>query len=51
MKILAIDFGSKRIGLAIGDTLTQTANPYPQQLTGEMEKRIELIKDLSLIHI
>jgi putative Holliday junction resolvase len=29
MKVLAVDFGSRRIGLAVGDTLTRVATPLP----------------------
>jgi len=29
MKILAIDFGAKRMGLAVGDTGTRSASPLP----------------------
>ena len=27
MKVLAVDYGSRRIGLAVGDTLTRVATP------------------------
>jgi putative Holliday junction resolvase len=29
MKVLAVDYGSRRIGLAVGDTLTRVATPLP----------------------
>ncbi len=29
MKVLAVDYGSKRVGLAVGDSLTRVATPLP----------------------
>ncbi len=34
MKVLAIDYGSKRIGLAVGNTLTRVATPLGQIAAG-----------------
>lgn len=47
MKVLAIDFGSKRIGLAVGNSLTRLATPLGQipahnrrQVMEEISRRI-----------
>jgi putative Holliday junction resolvase len=34
MKVLAVDYGSKRIGLAVGNTLTRVATPLGQITAG-----------------
>ena len=36
MKVLAVDYGSKRIGLAVGNTLTRVATPLGQIAAGNM---------------
>jgi putative Holliday junction resolvase len=48
MKVLAVDFGSKRIGLAVGNSLTRVATPLGQiagrnrgHALAEILKRIE----------
>jgi len=40
MKVLAVDFGSRRIGLAVGDTLTRVATPLP--LVAAVNRRVAL---------
>jgi len=47
MKVLAIDYGSRRIGLAVGDALTRIASPLGQiaardleQVAAEIRRRI-----------
>jgi putative Holliday junction resolvase len=35
MKVLAVDYGRKRVGLAVGDTLTRVAAPLPLIAGGE----------------
>ena len=34
MKVLAVDYGSRRVGLAVGDTLTRVAAPLGQVAAG-----------------
>jgi len=46
MKILAIDFGLKRIGIAIGDTTLNTSIPINPILCQGKEKDIVKIKNL-----
>ena len=36
MKVLAVDYGSKRIGLAVGNTLTRVATPLGQVAAGSL---------------
>jgi putative Holliday junction resolvase len=36
MKVLAIDYGSKRMGLAVGNTLTRVATPLGQIAAGNI---------------
>ncbi len=36
MKVLAIDYGSKRLGLAVGNTLTRVATPLGQIAAGNI---------------
>jgi putative Holliday junction resolvase len=38
MKVLAVDYGSKRIGLAVGDALTRVASPLGQIAAGDLEQ-------------
>jgi len=47
MKVLAVDYGSKRIGLAVGNSLTRVATPLGQIAAGniaavlaEIQKRV-----------
>lgn len=47
MKVLAVDYGSKRIGLAVGDTQTRVATPLgqiasgnPQNALAQIQKRV-----------
>ncbi|MBU0951692.1 MAG: Holliday junction resolvase RuvX [Elusimicrobia bacterium] len=53
MRILAIDYGEKRIGLAVSDPLGITAQPYATlQKDGTEAKRIlEIIKDKEVTKI
>jgi putative holliday junction resolvase len=37
MKVLAVDYGSKRIGLAVGNSLTRVATPLGQVAAGNIE--------------
>ncbi len=37
MKVLAVDYGSRRIGLAVGNTLTRVATPLGQIAAGNHE--------------
>jgi putative Holliday junction resolvase len=37
MKVLAVDYGSKRIGLAVGNTLTRVATPLGQVEAGSRQ--------------
>jgi len=37
MKVLAVDFGSKRIGLAVGNSQTRVATPLGQIAAGNIE--------------
>ncbi len=48
MKVLAVDFGSRRVGLAVGDSLTRVATPLPliaardrRAVVEEIRKRVE----------
>lgn len=44
MRVLAVDFGSKRIGLAIGESATGIASPKPSQTSKEgLKPNAELI--------
>ncbi len=38
MKVLAVDYGSQRIGLAVGDTLTRVATPLGQIAARDLEQ-------------
>jgi putative Holliday junction resolvase len=38
MKVLAVDYGSKRIGLAVGDALTRVASPLGQIAAKDLEQ-------------
>ena len=44
MKVLAIDFGMKRIGLAVGNTELQTASPLPPIIRKNSKQAIVEIK-------
>ena len=46
MKILAIDFGKKRMGFALGDTTINTATPLEQINRKSQEQDINYIRDL-----
>ena len=46
MKILAIDFGKKRLGFALGDTSINTALPLKQIDRKNSAQDIQYIKDL-----
>ncbi len=46
MKILAIDFGTKRMGFAVGDTATHTAAPLKQINRKNKERDIDYIRNL-----
>jgi len=46
MKILAIDYGSKRMGFAIGNTLLKTANPLEPLTRKNLRHDITHISDL-----
>lgn len=46
MKILAIDFGNKRLGFALGDTTINTATPLKQIDRKNNAQDIQYIKDL-----
>jgi putative Holliday junction resolvase len=46
MKILAIDFGLKRIGFAFGNTVIRTAVPIPPAVRKNKEEDIRCIKNL-----
>jgi putative Holliday junction resolvase len=43
MKVLAIDFGSKRIGLAVGDSRTRVATPLAQISAGNLIQALQEI--------
>lgn len=45
-KILGIDYGERRVGLAIGDFESKTAVPYKIILNGEKENLIEELKKI-----
>lgn len=44
-KILALDYGEKRIGLAVTDETKKVAFPKPYLLTKEKEKLLDFIKN------
>ena len=46
MRVLAIDFGMKRIGFAIGNTLIQTAAPHDPITRKDSKQTIQHIKKL-----
>ncbi len=46
MKILAIDYGSKRMGFAIGNTILKTANPLEPLIRKNPKYDIAYIHDL-----
>jgi len=46
MQILAFDFGTKRIGVAVGQSITQTAQPLETLRTRDGAPPWELIQDL-----
>lgn len=43
MKVLAVDYGSQRIGLAVGNTLTRVATPLGQITAGNLENALAQI--------
>jgi putative Holliday junction resolvase len=43
MKVLAVDYGSKRIGLAVGNTLTRVATPLGQIPAGSHQDMLAQI--------
>lgn len=46
MKILAVDFGVRRLGFAVGNSLTRTAVPLPQLVRGGDEAVLHHIRQL-----
>jgi putative Holliday junction resolvase len=44
MKVLAVDYGSKRIGLAVGNTLTRVATPLGQITTANLQDALAQIQ-------
>ena len=46
MRVLAIDYGSKRMGFAIGNTNLKTANPLEPLMRKNLNHDINHIKDL-----
>jgi len=50
MKVLAIDFGEKRIGLAVGNTVTRTATPIGQIARQRDAAAVSRIGELILSH-
>lgn len=50
-KILALDYGSKRIGVAVTDETKTIAIPKPYMLNAEKEKLIDFIKENSVEEI
>ncbi|MCP5102805.1 MAG: Holliday junction resolvase RuvX, partial [bacterium] len=46
MKLLAIDFGMKRVGFAIGNTLLDTANPIEPVIRQSSKQVIGCIREL-----
>lgn len=43
MKVLAVDFGSRRIGLAVGDSRTRVASPLPLVAARDRRAAVEAI--------
>jgi len=43
MKVLAVDYGSKRVGLAVGDSLTRLASPLALVATTRQQAVLEAI--------
>lgn len=50
-RILAIDYGTKRIGVAISDETKKIALPQPYILTSEKEKLLAFIKEKEVVEI
>ncbi len=52
MRLLGVDYGSKKIGIALGDTETRIANPWmimENQGHGEVIKQIKLICEREMV--
>ncbi len=43
MKVLAVDFGSRRVGLAVGDSATRVATPLPLLQAGDGRRLLAAI--------
>lgn len=43
MKVLAVDFGSRRVGLAVGDSATRVATPLPLLPAGDGRRLLAAI--------